>query len=129
MEYRMTWDDFNGVTLPELESLEDRRNISIRHNRFNAALVATVLINANRAGDNEPVSPFDFIADFQRSPDEIEAEKLRKSIKSAIALAFVQMKGASREEVLAEKAAMIQRMTNNGVEDPEGLIREVYPDL
>jgi hypothetical protein len=39
------------------------------------------------------------------------------------------MGNATPEQVQAEKARMILRMKAGGVEDPEQLIREVFPDL
>jgi hypothetical protein len=111
-----------------LEALEERRTIAIRHDRFNAALITSALINANRSADSASVSPFDFLPGFDNE-EEDEKQKTRRSVKHAIAIAFTQMKGMSREDVLTEKAAMVERMKANGVEDPEGLIREVFPEL
>jgi hypothetical protein len=111
-----------------LEALEERRTIAIRHDRFNAALITSALINANRSADSASVSPFDFLPGFDNE-EEDEKQKTRRSVKHAIAIAFTQMKGMSREAVLIEKAAMVERMKANGVEDPEGLIREVFPEL
>ena len=117
------------MTLCQLEALEDRRMISIRHERFNAALITSALINANRSAESEAVSPFDFLVGYDTDPEDAEKEKLRRSIKHAIALAFAQKTFATPEDAQAEKARMIERMTNEGIEDPEGLIREVFPEL
>jgi hypothetical protein len=96
--------------------------------------VTSVIFNANRPPDSRPVSPFDFIAGFEEDPKDREREELRRSIKRSVALAFVEMKNPdgsrmNREQVLEEKRKMVERMKANGVEDPESLIREVYPDL
>jgi hypothetical protein len=112
-----------------LEALEERRAIEVRHARFNAALVTSALCNANRAADSEAVTPFDFLAGFERDPDEMEAEKRRRSTKQAIAAAFVEMAGQPKEKILAERARMVESMTANGVEDADGLIREVFPEM
>ena len=103
--------------------------VTLEHARFNAGLVASILYNANRGEDTDALSPFDFLHGHQRDPEEIEAEKTRRSIKHAISVAFAEMGSATPEQVQAEKARMIQRMTASGVEDAEQLIREVYPDL
>jgi hypothetical protein len=125
----LTWAEFEELTLAQLEALEERRAIEVRQGRFNAALITSTLINSHRAEDSDPISPFDFLAGFERDEEEEERDKLRTSIKRAVALAFAQMRGLGPEAVQAEKAAMIQRMTASGVEDPEGLIREVFPEL
>ena len=117
------------MKLAQLEALEELRAISLRHGRFNVALVASVLINSHRTADSEPVSPFDFLAGYETDPEDAEKEKLRTSIKNGIRIAFARMSDKTREQILAERDAMVRRMTTNGVEDPEGLIREVYPDL
>lgn len=128
-DHGLTWTEFERLTLAELEALEERRAIEVRHARFNSALIASAIINSRGTSeDGEPVSPFDFLAGFETDPEEAEKAKLRKSVKHAVRLAFTQMRGTP-EEVQAEKAAMITRMTDNGIEDAEELIREVYPDL
>lgn len=93
-----------------------------------------MIFNANRSKDSRPVSPFDFVAGLADEPEDKEKEELRRSIKHAIGLAFMNMKRPDgtrmdRAEVLEEKRKMVERMTAKGVEDPESLIREVYPDL
>lgn len=116
------------MTLAQLEALEERRMIAVRHARFNAALITSAIINAHRTGE-DAVSPFDFLAGYERDPEQEEKEKLRRSVKKTIAGALGNMFGASREKVLAERDRMIARMTAAGIEDPEDLFREVYPDL
>jgi hypothetical protein len=128
-EHGLTWDEFQNLTLAEFEGLEERRAVDIRHARFNAALVTSVIYNANRATDSRPMSPFDFIAGFEDDPEDREREELRRSVRHAVALAFMEMKGKTKEELQEEKRKMIERMKGNGVEDPEGLIHEVYPEL
>lgn len=128
-DHGLTWTEFQDITLAQYEALEERRMIAVRHSRFNAALTASVVFNAHRSEDSEPLSPFDFLPGFERDPDEEEAEKLRKSAKHAIAVAFSEMGELSAHNVQVEKARMIHRMKANGVEDPEELIREVFPDL
>jgi hypothetical protein len=128
-DHGLTWTEFQDITLAQFEALEERRMIAVRHSRFNAALTASVVYNAHRGEDSEALSPFDFLPGFERDAEEEEAEKMRKSAKHAIAVAFSQMDGLSAHQVRVEKARMIHRMKLNGVEDPEELIREVFPDL
>ena len=128
-DHGLTWREFQDLTLCQLEALEERRMIEIRHARFNAALITSTLYNAHRSQDSEALEVWDFIPGFDRDEDEIEADKMRRSIKHAISVAFAEMDTATAEEVQAEKVRMIARMKANGVDDPEQLIREVYPDL
>ena len=125
----ITWEEFQELTLAQIEALEDRRSVYVRHARFNAALVASTLVNVNRPPDTEALSPFDFLAGYEKDPEEEERQKLRKSVKHAVAMAFTEMKGLSPEAIQAEKAAMVLRMKDSGVDDPEELIREVFPSL
>lgn len=119
------------MTLAQLEALEDRRAIAIRHARFNAALVASTIFNANRTtSEVPPLSPFDFLAGFEADPEEQRKAELRRSVKQAVALAFTQLpKTITREQALAEKAKMIANMQRTGFEDAEEIFREVFPDL
>ena len=117
------------MTLGQLEALEERRMVSVRRARFDAALIASVTYNAHRGTDSEALQPWDFLPGFERDPEEEEAEKLRKSMKHAISVAFSEMQFSTPEAVQLEKHRMIARMKAGGVEDPEGLIREVYPEL
>lgn len=103
--------------------------VGVRHSRFNAALTASVVFNAHRGPDSEALSPYDFLPGFEKDPEDEEADKARRAVKHAIAVAFAEMDKATPEQVQAEKARMIRRMTASGIEDPEQLIREVYPDL
>jgi hypothetical protein len=66
---------------------------------------------------------------METDPEDAEREKFRRSVKHGIALAFMDMKGATPEQVQEEKCRMIERMTASGVEDAAELIREVFPDL
>ncbi len=117
------------MTLAQLEALEERRAIALRHSRFNAALIGSILINSHRAAESDSVSPFDFLAGFERDPEEVEKEKLRQSVKSAIALTLGHMAAKSPEELQKIVRDMIDRMRGNGIENPEELVREVFPEL
>jgi hypothetical protein len=128
-DHGLTWLEFIELTLAQLEALEERRTIAVRHERFNAALITSTLINAHRSEESDAISPFDFLAGFETDPEEVEKQKARAAIKHAIALAFTQMRGLGPEAAQKEKLAMVERMKANGVEDAEELIREVFPDL
>jgi hypothetical protein len=128
-EHGLNWSEFEALTLAEFEALEERRSIAIRHARFNAALVVSTLFNVNRGEDTPSMSPFDLIAGFEEDEEERERATLRRSVRQAVALAFMEMKGATPAQLQAEKMAMIARMKASGIEDPEEIIREVYPNL
>lgn len=116
------------MTLAQLEALEAQRAPAIRHARFNSALVASALININRAPDTDALSPYDFLPGFETDPEEVEKEKERKSIRHAIRVALAEMH-CGREEILAERDRIVERLRKSGIEDPEELVREAYPDL
>jgi hypothetical protein len=115
--------------LAQWEALEERRTIEVRYRRFDAALVTATLHNINRSEEVDAISPFDFLPGFETDPETAEKEKLRKSVKHAIALVFASMGSRTADEIQAEKAKMITRMRGQGIEDPEELIREVFPTL
>lgn len=112
------------MTLPQLEALETRRMVSIRHARFDAALITAAIVNANRSAESDSVSPFDFLQGFERDHEAEEKEKLRKSIKHGIVIAMCNFQGTP-EQLEAEKLRMVARMIDSGVEDPEQVLREV----
>jgi hypothetical protein len=126
-DHGIEWDEFIRLTTAQYEALEERRKIRIRYDRFNTALVASVLINSHR-GNRDPISPYDFLAGYEADPEDIERQKTRDSIKEGIAARLKKMMGSTAGEVKAECLAIIARLAANGVEDPEGLLREVYPD-
>lgn len=113
------------MTLAQLEALEERRGIEVRHARFNAALVTSALINGHRTADSEAVSPFDFLAGFETTAEDREKFETRRSIKRAIKMDMTRKSGWTPEALQAEKARMVEQMTADGVEDPEGIIREI----
>ena len=115
--------------MAQLEALEERRKAEIRHARFNAALITSALLNANRAEDADPVDPFDFLVGYERTPEEEAREKQRKAAKREVISVLMAMRRNTPEEVQAVRADMVRAMTANGIEDPEGLIRECFPNL
>jgi hypothetical protein len=115
--------------LAEFEALEERRMVEIRHARFNAGLTAAMIYNANRSADSEPLEVWDFLPGFEQDPLEAEAEKHRKELKRAVSQALCRVATEPMEKVQEVRAYLIARIRDNGIEDPEGLIREVFPDL
>ena len=115
------------MTLPEFEALEERRMVSVRYARFNAGLLAATYYNAHR-GESEPLEVWDFVPGLERSPEEKDADKLRASVRHGVLIAFSRMRG-SVEQVRAEAWAMIERMTENGTEDAEAIVRSVFQEV
>jgi hypothetical protein len=115
------------LTFAQFEALEERRKVSIRYDRFNAALVTATLYNSRRSEDSDPVEVWDFLPGFERDPEEVEQDKRRKSTKQAIVAAFGRMEGMSPGRVRAEAEAMILRMST--VEDAAELVRDVYTQV
>ena len=129
-DHGLSWDEFCTLTLAQLEALEERREIAIRHQRFNAALITSTLYNINRPADSEPMSAFDFLPGFERDPEAERHARGRQQVKQAIAKAFANLpRNWTRADVLAEKARAVKRMQERGIEDAEQLFREVYPSL
>jgi hypothetical protein len=126
-DHGITWAEFEDLTLAQLEALEERRAVRVRHSRFNSALVASILANTNRSGDSEAVSPFDFLAGFEESDEEIGKRKLRESTKAAIRV-FVA--NTSPDGVKESLRRMVEKMKDGGeIDDPEELVREVFPGM
>lgn len=128
-EHGLTWAEFCTLTLSELEALEDRRAVEIRHARFNAALITSTIFNANRSADSPALSPFDLIPGFEPDPAEQEREERRRGVKRAIAIAMTRLpEGTPLEAVREMKAKMIARAKASGFDDAEELYREVFPN-
>lgn len=125
----MTLSEFGELTLSEFEALEHRREMDIRHERFNAGLVAAILINSRPKATKKAVTPFDFIPGFERNPLEVWREEQRDEAKQLVAEVFCRMPEATRDEVLRKRDELVEHFRKRGLEDPEGLIREVFPNL
>lgn len=116
------------MTLAQLEALEERRAIEIRHARFNAALITSAILNAHKAADTRFISPFDFMPGFERDP-EAQDEK-RESIKAGIAVAFNRLPNKTTLAELQDlKGKMIERMKEQGRADAAEIFAEVFPNL
>ena len=117
--------------MAQLEALEDRRAIRIRHERYNAALLAAILINSHRRENSDPLTAFDFLPGFEGDPEEREREKLHDSIKHGMRLTVARwaQSGMTPDQMREERDKMLAKMRENGVEDPEQLFREACPDL
>lgn len=125
----MTWKEFQNVTLAQLEALEERRAIQIRHARYDAALVAAAICNVNLPAGEIPISPFDFLQGFEQDPEEREALKRRKEIVKNIRVAFAKLPvGTSAAAVQGLRAKMVSRLQAQGY-DGEEILKEAYPDL
>jgi hypothetical protein len=130
-DHGMTWDEFAGLTLPQLEALEERRMVRVRYARFNAGLVASTIYNANRSGDSEPVEVWDFIPGYGRTEAEKEADKLQASVRQSVRVAFTRMQGKTVGAVRAEAAGMIARLVEGGTdrEEAEQLVRSTFEEV
>lgn len=128
-DHGLTWPEFEALTLAQLEALEERRVIEIRHARFNTGLLASIIYNANRSAESEPLEVWDFVPGFARDPEEIEADKLRQSVRNGVLVAFTRMGKRTVSQVRAEAAAMIERMKAAGTEDAEQIVREVFEEV
>lgn len=113
------------MTLAQLEALEERRTIELRHARFNAALVASTLYNINRPKDVDPLSAFDFLPGFDKDPAEIEQTKQRRAMVHNIRATFAMLPPGANAVGL--RVTMIDRLRANGHEDAEEMFTEAYP--
>lgn len=66
---------------------------------------------------------------MEEDEEDKERARFRKSVKHSVTLAFAEMRGFTPEQVQQHKLNIIRGLKESGIEDPEDLIREVYPDL
>lgn len=116
------------MTLPQYEALEERRTIAIRQSRFNAALVASTIFNANRPNGSDPIEVWDFLAGFERSPEEEEQRQTRRELRRTVGRVLGRAATDSPERVRSITAELLSRIAAAGVADGEALIREVFPE-
>lgn len=128
-DHGLTWAEFEDLTLAQLEALEERRAIAIRHSRHDAAFIVATLFNLNRTADIEPLSPYDFLPGFERDPEERAAEQRRKEIIKGIRSTFAGMIGASKAEVLEMRDKMVTRLQADGYEDAAEIMTQAFPNL
>lgn len=127
-DHGLTWTEFQNLTLGQLEALEERRMIAVRHARFNAGLVATILYNS-RPGIEDPIEVWDFLPGFERDQENIEKEKTLRSVRQGVYVAFTRMGHITVEQARKEAAAMVDRMTTAGTEDADAIVREVFEEV
>lgn len=125
----MTWTEFNNLTLAEFEALEDRRAVALRHSRFNAALITATIFNAHRSSDSEPVEVWDFLSGYERTEEERTRERHRKEMRRTVGTVLSRVATEPMETVRNVTARLIQRLSDNGIEDPKALILEVFPSM
>jgi hypothetical protein len=128
-DHGLSWAEFQSLTLPQLEALEERRMVGIRYARFNAGLLASTYYNAHRSEDSEPLEVWDFLPGFERDPAEVEREKMRRSVKHGVRVAFGQMGTMTVERARQVAASMIRNMEENGTEDADAIVREVFEEV
>ena len=103
--------------------------VRVRHERFNAGLIASTYFNAHRSGDAEPLEVWDFVPGFERDAEDLEQDKLRRSMRAGVFTAFTRMPYVSVEQARLEAKAMVARMTDAGTEDAEAIVREVFQEV
>lgn len=128
-DHGLTWDEFQSITLAQLEALEERRAIQIRHARHDASFIVATLFNLQRGDSAEVLSPFDFLPGFERDPDEVEAEKIRKETIADIRRTFTRMRGATMERVQEVRRKILDTLRERGFDRPEEIITEAFPNL
>lgn len=130
-DHGLTWSEFQALTLEQFEALEERRNVAIRHARFNAALVTTTMFNAHRSADADPLEVWDFIPGYERDQDVIERDKVTRSIRHGVLVAFTNMRGKTVEQVRGIAPTMIRSLTANGTdaEDADAIVRDAFEEV
>lgn len=125
----ITREEFAELRPVEFEALETRRSVEIAHQRYNAGLVAAILVNSQIKSKGEPISPFDFIPGFDKSPLEKANEERRNGAKQIVQTVLGRMHDATPEDVAKKRVELVEHFRKRGLEDPEGIIHEVFPGL
>jgi hypothetical protein len=126
-DHGLTWAEFEALTLAQLEALDERRAIEIRHARHDAAFIVSAIYNASLGPGVEPLSPFDFLPGFEPDPEEREREQARKAIVSSIRQTLAML--PTPEAVRTMRDKIVTRLKAQGYTDAEDIIREAYPNL
>jgi hypothetical protein len=122
----ITWDEFQTLTLANIEALEYRRKVTSNYDRYNAGLVASAVINVNLMPDAKRVDPFDFIPDIE----EDEEDEQRDAVKHGIVVAFSRLPNDVTPDAVQElKHKIIQRLMDQGYDDADAIFAEVFPDI
>ena len=102
--------------------------VAVRYGRFNAAMIAAMLYNA-RPGIEDTVDVWDFIPGYAKDPQDVEREKMTRSVRQSVRVAFSRMRSMTVEQVRKEAAAMIARMQNAETADAEQIVRAVFQEV
>jgi hypothetical protein len=116
-DHGLSWDEFQNLTLANIEALEERRNVVLRYDRFNAALIACAMTGQG--------NPLDFVPGCGPTPQELQRQERKKNIF----MAFAKMNPKNPDEQRACKAKIVARLLKAGVEDAAHLFDEVLPDI
>ena len=129
-DHGLTWEEFLGVTLAQLEALEERRAIKIRHARHDAAFVVSAILNTNLPSGTEPFTPFDFLPGFEQDPEVVETRKRRKKVIASIRSTFAKLPpGTTPAKVQELRASIVARLEAQGYKDAAEMMTEAYPNL
>jgi hypothetical protein len=80
-DHGLSWQEFEELTLAQLEALEYRRTVQLRHERFNAGLVTSTVINVNLTEEGKRVSAFDFLPGFENKEPELDHEAIAQNVR------------------------------------------------
>ena len=120
-------EEFWDLTPSMFQSLCKRRNISIRYDRYAAAMVAASVYNVNRASVDDPIaSAFDWIRSDESAAKREKIRKGEQKVKRRI-LALPML--TSRAKYLDARLNLIAELTAEGYDNPEELFDRCWPTL
>ena len=95
----------------------------VRHERYNAGLIASAIYNVNRSKETKPVYPHDFVPGMSLPSDPEEEQ--REAAKRGVALAIARVPNSiTSQEFETLKQNMIERLNKQGL-DGAAILSEV----
>jgi hypothetical protein len=94
-------EEFDEITLAEVEALNFRRMIGIRHRLYAAGVIAAAVWNSQIV-EGRKVTPFDFVPGFEGVEDDIDREAVAQNV-SCFMQAQVKLRNVTPDEAQAKE--------------------------
>jgi hypothetical protein len=104
-----------------------RRNVSIRHDRYAAALAAAAVYNTNRGSTDDPlITAFDFVRDEASARKRDRIRDGKRFIRRAIG---TMPMSTPLDVLMSKRLSVIADLTVAGYSNAEELFNECWPHL
>lgn len=122
-DFRLTDREFGELTLPQFWELWKRRSVEFRRNCYLHGITASAVYNVHRTEQKQHIfSPFDF--SVPKSAEEEQRDEIIATLKKTSVPVLLQ----HPDRIPELKQNYINKLTEQGIRDPEEIVKEVFGD-